>query len=108
MNLNASAAGTVMDLKIETIAINKASWTLRAVTHSLRQKILQLIHDSGRISVTDLQSSLNLSQPVVSQHLGILRKSGFVVSSRTGRSIYYSVNYAQLKHVHKVCKDMQN
>jgi DNA-binding transcriptional ArsR family regulator len=108
MNLSANPAGVAIDLNIETVAINKAAWMLRAVDHPLRQKILQIIHSSGRISVSDLQSSLKLSQPVVSQHLGILRKSGFVLASRVGRSIYYSVNYLQLKHIHRVIGDMQN
>jgi DNA-binding transcriptional ArsR family regulator len=34
---------------------------------------------------------------VASQHLAVLRKAGFVKTTRDGKNIYYSVNMPRLK-----------
>lgn len=87
------------ELEIETISLKKAALILRALNHKLRQQMLHLIHDKGRITVSELYLKLSLEQSVVSQHLAILRKAGYVSTERQGKFIFYSVNYARLKEV---------
>jgi DNA-binding transcriptional ArsR family regulator len=88
------------ELKIETLQLKKAALILRAINHKLRQQILKLIHESGRLPVTEIYVKLRLEQSVASQHLAILRKAGFVATIREGKFIFYSVDYNRLKDVH--------
>ena len=94
------------ELIIEVIQIKKAALIFRAVNHPLRRQILQLLHQNGRMTVTEVFIKLRLEQSVASQHLAILRKAGFVLTERQGKFIFYSVNYQRLKQIHQVAEDI--
>lgn len=79
---------------------------LRAINHKLRQQILKLIDESGRMTVTEIYVKLRLEQSVASQHLAILRKAGFVKTERDGKFIYYSVNTERLEELNKFVKEL--
>lgn len=87
------------ELSLDTIKLKKAALVLRAVNHPLRQHILRMVHQKQSVNVTELYKTLKLEQSVASQHLGILRKAGFVVPSRDGRIIHYSVNYQRMQEL---------
>lgn len=94
------------ELVLDTLALKKSALIFRAVNHKLRQRILQFIHQNGRITVTQIYKKLRLEQSVTSQHLAILRKANFVITERDGRFIFYSVNYPYLKHIHKIADSL--
>ena len=94
------------ELKIEVLRIKKTALILRAINHKLRQQILKLIEEQGKITVTELYLTLRLEQSVASQHLAILRKAGFVNTSRDGKFIYYSVNHDRLEELNKFMIDL--
>ena len=73
-------------LKIDLLNVKKAALILRAVNHKLRQQILKLIDEHGKMTVTEIYVKLRLEQSVASQHLAILRKAGFVKTTRDGNS----------------------
>jgi DNA-binding transcriptional ArsR family regulator len=87
------------ELELQTLQFKKAALILRAINHPLRQQMLRLTHQQGRITVTEMYGKLKLEQSVASQHLSILRKAGFVLTERQGKFIFYSVNYQRLKEV---------
>jgi len=86
-------------IKIDLLNLKKASLILRALNHKLRQQILKMIDEQGKMTVTDLYVKLRLEQSVASQHLAILRKAGFVNTDREGKYIYYSVNTKRLQEI---------
>lgn len=88
-------------LKVELLNIKKAALVLRAINHKLRQQILKLIDAHGKVTVTELYVKLRLEQSVASQHLAILRKAGFVKTTRDGKFIYYSLNTNRIQEVNK-------
>ena len=92
--------------KIEVLRIKKTALILRAINHKLRQQILKLVEEQGKITVTELYLTLRLEQSVASQHLAILRKAGFVNTSRDGKFIYYSVNHDRLEELNKFMNDL--
>lgn len=49
----------------------------------------------GEACVSDLEDSLNIRQPTLSQQLGVLREEGLVSTRREGKHIYYSVTSPQ-------------
>lgn len=93
-------------LNLEVLSIKKAAIVLRAINHKLRQIILKLIDERGRMTVTEIYMHLRLEQSVASQHLAVLRKAGFVNTERNGKFIYYSVNHDRLEELHKFIKDL--
>jgi DNA-binding transcriptional ArsR family regulator len=94
------------DLRIDVIQLKKGALILRAVNHKLRQQILKLIHQNGKMTVTEIYVKLRLEQSVASQHLAILRKAGFVNTLRDGKFIYYSVSYDRLTQVHDIVHEL--
>lgn len=45
----------------------------------------------GEHSVSELEELVDLHQPSLSQHLGVLRREGLVETRREGKKIYYSL-----------------
>ncbi|MFA5909562.1 MAG: metalloregulator ArsR/SmtB family transcription factor [Vicinamibacterales bacterium] len=62
----------------------------RALAHPVRIKILEILARGDR-SVQELQESLGLGQPVVSQQLTVLRNQGLVTSQKQGVSVRYAL-----------------
>ena len=93
-------------LQIDVQIIRKGKSVLRAINHRLRQQILGLIHQKGRMTVTDIYQELKIEQSVASMHLGILRVAMFLTRKRQGKNIFYSVNYERVKHVHLHCVNL--
>jgi DNA-binding transcriptional ArsR family regulator len=47
-----------------------------------------------------------LDQSATSQHLGVLRKAGFVTTERDGKNIYYSINYQRLEELNSCAEKL--
>lgn len=112
MNNNSIILNTSADngssLKLDLLNIKKAALILRAINHKLRQQMLKLIDEQGKITVTELYVKLRLEQSVASQHLAILRKAGFVKTSRDGKFIYYSVNVSRMEELNQFVDQLLN
>jgi len=105
LTLNPSPeSGTL--LKVDLLNVKKASLILRAVNHKLRQQVLKLIDEHGKMTVTEIYVKLRLEQSVASQHLAILRKAGFVKTDRDGKFIYYSVNTNRLQELNQFVDEL--
>ncbi len=63
---------------------------LKVIGHPVRLKILILIEGKSSC-VGDLWQCLNASQPVISQHLAILKDAGIVTSEVEGNKRIYQV-----------------
>ena len=61
---------------------------LRTLAHPRRLQIVHELADGPR-TVGSLASGLRLSQPNVSQHLAVMRTTGVVAATRSGREIQY-------------------
>jgi len=94
------------ELEIETQGLRKGAMVFRAINHNLRRQMLELIHQSARMTVTEIYIKLRLEQSVVSQHLAILRKAGFVQTERQGKFIFYAVNYERIKQIHRTAREL--
>lgn len=64
---------------------------LKAVGHPIRLKLLCLIANQDDPCVTDLWQCLNQPQPVISQHLAILKESGIVTAEVHKTKRVYSI-----------------
>jgi DNA-binding transcriptional ArsR family regulator len=80
----------VADLEGMAAKAKEASDFLKALAHEGRLMILCILCD-GEKSVTEIERSLSLRQPTVSQQLARLRMDGLVGTRRDGKAIYYSL-----------------
>ncbi len=103
---NASGNGT--SVKVDLLSTKKAALILRAVNHKLRQQMLRLIDEQGKMTVTQLYLKLRLEQSVASQHLAILRKAALVKTVRNGKFIYYSINTERLEELNEFVNNLLN
>lgn len=71
-------------------AAEEATSFLRAIAQEDRLMLLCQL-SQGEMSVSELEESLDLHQPSLSQHLGVLRNEGLVNTRRDGKWIYYSI-----------------
>jgi DNA-binding transcriptional ArsR family regulator len=76
----------------------EASDFLKALAHETRLHLLCLLSEGER-SVSELEATLSLRQPAVSQQLARLRLEGLVTTRRDGKTIYYSIADQDIKRV---------
>jgi len=62
----------------------------RALAHPIRIRILEIL-SVGERSVQELQDTLQVDQPLVSQQLAVLRGKNIVVAHKLGTTVKYAV-----------------
>lgn len=94
------------DVQLDYAELRRAVLVLRAVNHKLRQRMIDLLEESERMTVTDIYIKLRLEQSVASQHLAILRKAGVVRTDRQGKYIYYSLDNERLGQISRLVEEL--
>lgn len=94
------------DVQLDYAELRKAVLVLRAVNHKLRQRMIDLLEESQRMTVTDIYIKLRLEQSVASQHLAILRKAGVVRTDRQGKYIYYALDNERLSQISRLVEEL--
>lgn len=69
---------------------------LKALADVSRLQIVEHLADGREVKVTDLVMALEVSQPLLSWHLRILRRARLVNTRREGRVVYCSLNLKQM------------
>jgi DNA-binding transcriptional ArsR family regulator len=94
------------DIRLDYADLRKAVLVLRAVNHKLRARIIDLLEEFGRMTVTDIYIKLRLEQSVASQHLAILRRAGVVDTDRQGKFIHYSLDKDRLAQISRLAEEL--
>lgn len=76
------------DMRKLRASAKEACGLLGALAHEDRLLLLCRIA-IGELSVGELERSLDIRQPTLSQQLGVLRRQGVVETRREGRRVYY-------------------
>jgi ArsR family transcriptional regulator len=71
--------------------VDRASRSLKAMSHPLRLKILCTL-GGDEVSVQDIVEQVGTSQSNISQHLAILRDKGILASRKDANRVYYRVS----------------
>ena len=77
-----------------------------AVAELRRRQILEYLARNER-AVGEIVDALELAQPSVSKHLGVLRKVGLVRSRRHGREILYRTNADGIRPLYEWTKSFE-
>lgn len=70
--------------------VERASRSLKAISHPLRLKILCVLGDK-EVSVQEIVDIVGTSQSNISQHLAILRDKGVLSSRKDANRVFYRV-----------------
>ena len=90
MALGSNCDFTIEDMLVKEEDIDRASRSLKAISHPLRLKILCVLGDK-EVSVQDIVDNVGTSQSNISQHLAILRDKGILASRKDANRVYYRV-----------------
>mgnify|MGYP006112192845 FL=1 len=71
--------------------IDRASRSIKAMSHPLRLKILCILGDS-EFNVQDIVDTVGTSQSNISQHLGILKDKGVLATRKEANKVFYRVS----------------
>jgi ArsR family transcriptional regulator len=74
--------------------IERASRSLKAMSHPLRLKILCVLGEN-EYTVQDIVAHVGTTQSNISQHLGILRDKAILASRKDANRVYYRVSDAR-------------
>lgn len=94
------------DIQLDYTELRKAVLVLRAINHKLRQRIVDLLEENEKMTVTDIYIKLRLEQSVASQHLAILRRASVVDTERQGKFIYYFLNKDRLAQISRLVEEL--
>ncbi len=81
---------TAIDPAQLRLAASQAVGALKVLANDDRLMLLCQL-SQGEMCVSDLEETLDIRQPTLSQQLAVLRTEGVVDTRRDGKRIYYSV-----------------
>lgn len=67
----------------------------KALSEETRLRILRLL-EKEELCVCDITESLNMTQPNISFHLGMLKEAGLIKDRKNGRWVHYSLNESDM------------
>jgi len=82
-----------------------ASDLFKVLSVDTRIGIIELLKEKGPLCVNEIAEMFDMTTSAVSQHLKILKQSGFVESTRKGYWIHYSVNEETLENCHQMVEE---
>ena len=77
----------------------------KAMAHPKRLEIIHLLREKT-LTVTEIQSMLDLPQANLSQHLQILRTSGVLNNRKIGKQIYYRLAHENFIKASDLLRDV--
>ncbi len=80
-------------------AVQAASSLLAALSAPMRLSIVAQLLEHGSRCVHQLVDELGAPQPLVSQHLRVLRDAGLVVGERRHREVHYALVDRHVGHI---------
>ena len=72
--------------------------TLKALAHPLRWHILATLA-AGERNVGEIEAASGITQPGLSQQLGVLRKAGLVSTRKDAKLVFYSIAADEVQKV---------
>jgi ArsR family transcriptional regulator len=83
---------------VDASTYEPAAALLKALVAPLRLALVDLLATAPRC-VHELVGALNVPQPLVSQHLKVLKSAGLVATTRRGREVVYRLADDHVAHV---------
>lgn len=88
----------IAEVRISAETLSRAAGVIRCLGHPLRLRLLEGL-ESGEKTVSELQEYAGVPQPMVSQHLMVLKAHGVVDLRRVGSFAYYWIVEPKVKSI---------
>jgi ArsR family transcriptional regulator len=75
--------------------VEELLYILKALSEETRIRILKLL-EKGELCVCDIMTALDMIQPKVSFHLGVLKEAGLIKDRKEGRWVHYRIDESDL------------
>jgi len=92
---------TQLDVEALRLSASEACRLLKSMAHPDRLLLLCQL-SQGELCVGDIEQRLGISQPSLSQQLGVLREEKLVTTRREGKQIFYRLESANAMAVMQV------
>ena len=86
-------------MKHQKDPIIESASLLKAIGHPIRVQIIIALSRNTIMTVTELANHLSIHQPIISLHLGILRKQNVIHAKREGKQSVYSIKDKSVKQI---------
>jgi len=80
---------------------------LRAVGGSSRFYLLSILNNQPNINVGKLVEFTKMDQPIVSQHLAVLKKAGLIMTSAHKKERFYAINKKEVGNLISLCHQLR-
>jgi len=97
-----------MQMDAALSSVDDEDRAFKALGHRDRRAILRLIADDDEVAVGTLVDETELDQPIVSQHLRVLRDAGLVGVRVEGNRRLYSVQFARIGELRRFLDQFWN
>tara|TARA_B100000965_G_scaffold406400_1_gene445135 strand:- start:816 stop:1109 length:294 start_codon:yes stop_codon:yes gene_type:complete len=81
------------------IKIKQTASLLKAIGHPIRVNIMLCLSRNRNMTVTELCNNLDVQQPILSLHLGVLRKQNVIKVKKDGKKSIYSISDISTKQI---------
>jgi ArsR family transcriptional regulator len=95
----------IFDLIGRSENIEQASDAMQAMAHPLRLKILCLV-GANELNVQEIVDAVGTSQSNISQHLGILRDRGILLTRKEANKVFYRVEDPRILKMISLTRDI--
>lgn len=85
-----------MNLQTDTIIMDEAAYTLKAISNGTRLCVISLLAQQDEMNVSQLGEQLQCEQSLLSHHLTDMRAKGILNCRREGKNCYYSLKNKQI------------
>lgn len=82
---------STLKVRVDKKRLERAAYVLKCVAHPVRISIIDLLEQSERLTVSQLQEALKIEQSLLSHHLTNMRDKGILLTQREGKNVYYSL-----------------
>jgi DNA-binding transcriptional ArsR family regulator len=83
-----------LQTQFDFVFFEHATETLRAIAHPQRMQIIEMLHQTKIMNVTEIHTALQIEQAVASHHLRILKDKDVVSVRRDGKNSMYSLSHS--------------
>ena len=77
-----------------------------ALSDTNRLRMMRILSTEKDVTVSELAKRLGISQPAVSQHLRILKMTGFLIPQRKGNRTIYQIDMGRLEEYRRLENEM--
>ena len=88
--------------------ITESAALLKAIGHPIRVQIIRTLSDYSYMTVTELSEFLSIDQPIMSLHLGVLRKYDVIKVKKDGKKSVYSISHISTKQIINIAYNTTN